>query len=108
MTIDLLRTLAEPRRLEIVRLLRGGERSAGAIAAHFKVTRPTISHHLSYLRESGLVQVRRDGTRRLYSLNPERFRELSEFLRPFWDDRLERLRASAERRHSERGRGERN
>lgn len=94
--IDVLETLADERRLEIVRLLRSRELPAGEIAGHFDVKRPTVSHHLSVLRRSGLVRVRRDGTRRLYSLRPERFRDLTEFFESFWDERLERLRRAAE------------
>ena len=61
-----LKAIAEPRRREILRLVRDDELTAGAIAAHFDVTRPAISQHLSVLRDAGLVVERRDGTRRWY------------------------------------------
>lgn len=91
-----LRAIAEPRRREILRLVRDAELPAGAIAAHFAVTRPAISQHLRVLKEAGLVDERRDGTRRLYRARPETVEELRRFLDDFWTDRLERLRDAAE------------
>lgn len=101
---EVLEAIAEPRRREILRLVRSEELPAGAIAAHFgDVTRPAISQHLRVLREAGLLSDRREGTRRLYSARPEGLGDLREFVSGFWDDRLERLRREAEieqrRRH---------
>jgi len=98
---DLLRALAEPRRRAIVRLVWARELSAGAIAAHFDVTRPAISQHLTVLKASGLVVERRDGTRRLYRARPERVAEVVRFLESFWDERLERLKQAAEAEEQE-------
>jgi DNA-binding transcriptional ArsR family regulator len=93
--------IADPRRREILQLVRSTELPAGAIAAHFgDVTRPAISQHLRVLREAGLLTERRDGTRRLYRARAEGLRDLREFLDRFWDDRLEDLRIEAE--HEER------
>lgn len=72
------------------------ELPAGAIAAHFAVTRPAISQHLRVLKEAGLVDERRDGTRRLYRARPDTVEDLRRFLDDFWTDRLERLRDAAE------------
>ncbi len=91
-----LRAIAEPRRREILRLVRARELPAGSIAAHFAVTRPAISQHLRVLREAGLVEERRDGTRRLYRARPDTVEELRRFLDDFWTDRLGRLRDAAE------------
>ena len=91
-----LKAIAEPRRREILRLVQGGELTAGAIAAHFDVTRPAISQHLTVLRDAGLVVERRDGTRRWYRARPEGTRELRAWLEAFWDDGLSRLAAAAE------------
>ena len=91
-----LQAIAEPRRREILRLIQGRELSSGAIAAHFDVTRPAISQHLQVLATAGLVNVRRDGTRRLYQARPEGLAELRQFLEEFWDDRLLRLKRAAE------------
>jgi len=91
-----LKALAEPRRRQILTLVRDGELSAGDIAAHFDVTRPAISQHLTVLKEARLVTERRDGTRRLYRAEPEALAELKAFLEAFWDDRLSRLKRAAE------------
>jgi DNA-binding transcriptional ArsR family regulator len=93
----LLKTLAEPKRCEIVRLVWSEERAAADIAAHFPtVTRSAISQHLGVLRRSGLVRERRDGTRRMYSVNHQEVARLREFLDSFWTDSLEKLRDLAE------------
>ena len=94
--------LAEPRRREILALIRDEERTAGAIAARFDVTRPAISQHLAVLRASGLVTERRDGTRRWYRARPEGTRELRAWLETFWDDGLARLAAVAEAEEASR------
>jgi uncharacterized protein YndB with AHSA1/START domain/DNA-binding transcriptional ArsR family regulator len=93
-----LDAVAEPRRREILRLVRDSELPAGAIAARFTdVSRPAVSQHLRVLRDAGLLVERRDGTRRLYRARPEGFGRLRAFLEEFWDDRLEVLRDEAER-----------
>ena len=92
-----LKAIAEPRRRAILRLVRDDELSAGEIASHFDVTRPAVSQHLTLLKEAGLVDERRNGTRRLYRARPEGLAELKAFLEEFWDDRLEALKREAER-----------
>jgi len=96
-----LKALAEPRRRRILMLVRDGELSAGEIAAHCEVSRPAVSQHLTVLREAGLVDERRNGTRRLYRSRPEGLAELKAFLEGFWDERLETLRREAEREEKE-------
>jgi DNA-binding transcriptional ArsR family regulator len=91
-----VRAIAEPRRREILGHLRDEELSAGEIASRFDVTRPAISQHLTVLKDAGLVNERREGTRRIYSARPEGLGELREFLEGFWTDRLERLKLAAE------------
>ena len=61
---DVLRAIAEPRRREILWLVRTREMAAGEIAAHFSVTRPAISQHLRVLREAGLIVERRKAPKR--------------------------------------------
>jgi DNA-binding transcriptional ArsR family regulator len=93
----ILHALAEPRRTAILRLVRTQERPAGDIAAHFPdVTGPAISQHLRVLREAGLLDERRDGTRRLYKARPDGLAELRAWLRDFWDDNLATLKVAAE------------
>jgi len=91
-----LRAIAEPRRRQILALVRVDELSAGEIALHFDVTRPAISQHLTVLKEAGLLRERRDGTRRLYLAVPKALDELRRFLEDFWDDRLATLKRAAE------------
>jgi DNA-binding transcriptional ArsR family regulator len=91
-----LQALVEPRRREILMLIRAEELAAGEIAAHFDVTRPAISQHLQVLTAAGLVRVRKEGTRRLYQARPEGLTDLRAFLETFWDDRLLRLKQAAE------------
>jgi DNA-binding transcriptional ArsR family regulator len=92
-----LRALAEPKRLTILKLVRSRERAAGEIASRFKTTRPAISQHLRVLVNAGLLSERREGTRRLYRLRPEGFQDLRAFLNAFWDDALAHLKSQAER-----------
>lgn len=91
-----LRAIAEPRRLRILELVRSSEMSAGEIAAHFEVSWPAVSQHLTVLKDAGLVSERRAGTRRLYRARPEGLAELRSFLEGFWDERLAALTREAE------------
>ena len=92
-----LKAIAEPNRRRILRLVWDAELSSGEIASHFDVTRPAVSQHLTVLKEAGLVDERRNGTRRLYRARPEGLAELKQFLEEFWGDRLEALKREAER-----------
>ena len=89
---DAFKAIAEPRRRQILRLVRQGEMTAGEIASHFEVTRPAISQHLTVLKDAGLLAERRDGSRRIYRFRPEGFRELRDFIEAM---RTERPRAGA-------------
>ena len=94
---DAIEAIAEPRRREILRLVRDSELPAGEIAANFgDVTRPAISQHLRVLLKAGLVDERRDGTRRLYRARPDGLSELRGFLEGFWEERLDALTSAAE------------
>jgi DNA-binding transcriptional ArsR family regulator len=92
--MDRFAALADPTRRGIVELLGSGERTAGAIGERFPISAPAVSQHLKALRESGLVRVRIDGQRRIYSLDPEGFAQMEAWLakmRSFWSDRLAAL-----------------
>lgn len=97
-----LKAIAEPRRRAILRLVSDTELPAGSIAAHFDVSRPAISQHLGVLKEAGLVNERRNGTKRLYRARPEGLIEVRTFLDLFWNDRLEALKREAEREERRR------
>src|SRR3954453_10038148 len=98
-----LRAIAEPRRRRILELVGARELTAGEIASHFEVSRPAISQHLGVLKEAGLVEERRNGTRRLYRAKPEGLAELKAFLDRFWEERLEALQEQAEREERKGG-----
>ena len=101
-----VRAIAEPRRREILEILRNRELTAGSIAANFDLTRPAISQHLQVLLNAGLVSVRRKGTQRLYQVRAEGTEELRDFLDSFWDDRLSRLKEAAEADQRRKGNDE--
>ena len=91
-----LQALSEPHRMAILSMLADGERPAGDFVEALPIAQPTVSKHLSVLREAGLVTVRKDAQRRLYSLNPAPLKELDQWLaryRRFWTDRLDALEA---------------
>ena len=104
--MEVFEAVAQPKRREILRLLAGHELSATQIASHFDVTQPAISQHLKVLKDVGLVNERREGTRRLLSVRPEGLSELNDFLAAILPAGLERLKAAAER-EERRGRNAR-
>ena len=78
-----LTAIGDPTRLQIVFLLSRHERlNVTAIANHFQISRPTISHHLKILREAGLVEAERRGTWAYYRLNRAAVGELALALSP--------------------------
>src|SRR5213079_2885623 len=91
-----IRAIGEPRRREILRLVGDAERSSGEIAKHFEITGPAVSQHLKVLREAGLVNERRNGTRHLFSANRDGLLELRDQLAWMWDDGLADLKRAAE------------
>jgi len=94
-----LRALADPHRREIVRLVRDTEMPAGQIAANFALTQQAVSQHLMVLKRAGVLEERRDGTRRLYRFRRASLEPVQELLDEFWPDALERLRDVVERDH---------
>ena len=91
-----IQAMGNPIRFAILDLVGEGELGAGEIAAHFKTTRPAVSQHLRILRRAGLVNERRLGARRLYSLRREGFEPLRAWLDGYWGGRLRRLKLAAE------------
>lgn len=86
--------LSDPTRRRIVELLGAGEQSAGVLVGNFAISAPAVSQHLKVLRDAGLVRVRIDAQRRIYSLDPDGLAAFDAWLariRPFWADRLGRL-----------------
>ena len=93
--------LGDPTRRTIVERLRDGPRAVGELAAGLPVSRPAVSQHLRVLKEAGLVTERRDGTRRLYRVDPRGLEELRAYFERFWDDALEAFKDAAERREED-------
>ena len=99
--------LAEPRRRAILRELGDRELTAGQVASRFAVTRPAISQHLAVLRAAGLVEERREGTRRWYRSRRDGLVPVRDWVGSFWDERLDALREALDddKRHRESGDG---
>ena len=93
---DPIRALAEPKRRAILELIADHELSAGEIAEHFDVTRPAVSQHLSVLKSAGLIAERRDGTKRIYRIEPGGISELRRFVENLWSSALETARRLVE------------
>src|SRR3972149_11850318 len=88
--------IAQSSRREILWLVREKELTSGEIAGHFDVTRPAVSQHLKVLVQAGLIELRRQGTRRLYRARPNALEEVRAFLESFWEDRLGQLKRGGE------------
>jgi DNA-binding transcriptional ArsR family regulator len=98
-----LRALADGSRRTVLDTLAGGPATAGELAALLPIARPGVSRHLRVLREAGLVEVRQEAQRRVYSLRLEPLAEVDEWLgryRALWEQRLAAL-------HTEIARGKR-
>jgi DNA-binding transcriptional ArsR family regulator len=86
--------LGEPRRREILDLLRGGERPVGDLVERLTLSQPAVSKHLRILREAGLVEVRQDAQRRWYRLRAAPLAEVDAWLAPYralWESHLDAL-----------------
>lgn len=79
------KALADPTRRRILELLRAGDLTAGELAEHFDMTKPSISHHLSTLKAAGLVDAERDGQSIVYSLNTTVMQDLMRWFYTFTD-----------------------
>lgn len=94
--MDAVQVIAEPRRREILRLIWDDELSAGDIAARFEVTFGAVSQHLKVLRDTGLVTLRKDGTKRFYRADREALGPLADYLQAMWTTKLDTLARLAE------------
>ncbi len=89
-----LQALADPNRRTMLEILRDHPATAGELAEAFPIARPGVSRHLRVLRGVGLVDVRQDAQRRIYTLRPEALVEVDEWLEPYralWRNRLDAL-----------------
>jgi DNA-binding transcriptional ArsR family regulator len=91
---DVFQAIADPTRRAILLMVASQSLTAGAIAANFDTARPTVSKHLQILTECELVQPEQNGREIYYHLNPQKIKELADFIEPFrklWDDRFNKL-----------------
>ena len=87
-TSALLATLADPTRRSLVEHLRRGPLTVSELAARTPVTQSAVSQHLQVLKAAHLVEERRDGARRYYSLDPSALGELRAYVEALWTDAL--------------------
>jgi ArsR family transcriptional regulator len=98
------KALADDSRRQVLMLLKNKERTPSEIATHFDFTLPALSTHLKVLRDAGLVNERREGQNRYYSVNRDRMSEMMRFFDQFWDDRLKSLKEYVENKNRRRTR----
>ena len=89
--------LSDPTRRRVFERLKPGGRAGGEIAKGLPVSRPAVSQHLKVLKEAGLVRETRDGTRRIYEIDPKGLGQLRRWLDQFWDTALDAFRAEVEK-----------
>jgi DNA-binding transcriptional ArsR family regulator len=87
-----LDALGDATRRSIFESLKTGPQSVGELAAGLPVSRPAVSQHLRVLKEAGLVSDRKDGTRRVYRVDPDGVARLRDYFDGFWAEALERFR----------------
>ena len=92
-----LTALADPTRRTLFEKLRNGSCSVGELTKVVSVSQPAVSQHLRILKEARLVQMRKAGNQRIYSLNPEGLIELRQFVDELWDDVLAAFEEAAEK-----------
>ena len=105
--VNPFQTLADPTRFRIIEALAGGEQAVGDLVRAVDIDQSGVSRHLRILGEAGFVAMRPDGARRLYSLRPEPFQQIDDWVRTYrklWEGRLDRFEAAlAKRREAPRG-----
>jgi DNA-binding transcriptional ArsR family regulator len=100
MQLQLFQVLADPARLRIVEAMKSGECAVGDIVGRMDIHQSGVSRHLRILAEAGIVQMRPDGQKRLYSLRKEAFDQLEAWVAGYrrqWEARLDRFAAALER-----------
>lgn len=80
------RALADPTRRAILQLLKKGDMTAGEIAGHFTISKPSLSHHLTVLKQADLVMDTREGKHRRYSLNTTVFQDIAGWMLEMFSD----------------------
>ncbi len=104
-TSDVFNAIAEPRRRQILVLLRSGEMPVTELARELDLPQPGASKHLRVLREVGLVRERRSGKQRLYGIDARGLRSVHEWtggFEQFWSESFDRLDAYVQELKQER------
>jgi DNA-binding transcriptional ArsR family regulator len=93
---EAMQALGDPTRRAVLEQIRRGPAAVGEIAEQLPVSRPAVSQHLRVLKGAGLVTERRQGTRRLYRVDPDGLAELRDYLDSFWTEAPEAFKDAAE------------
>jgi len=91
---DVFQAIADPTRRSILMLVAAQSMTAGAIASNFDTARPTVSKHLQILTECELLRSEQSGREITYHLNPNKMKEIADFIEPFrkmWDEKFNKL-----------------
>lgn len=102
---DVFQAIADPTRRAILLLLASQSMTAGAIASGFDTSRPTVSKHLQILTECELLEQEQKGREIYYQLNPNKLKEIADFIAPFckmWDDRFNKLESIMKKHQSKK------
>jgi DNA-binding transcriptional ArsR family regulator len=96
----MMTALGDPTRQAILDRLSDGPRAVGELAGELPISRPAVSQHLKVLKDVGLVNDRREGTRRLYQVDPAGLAVLRTYLDQFWERSLAAFREATEEEES--------
>lgn len=91
---DVFQAIADPTRRSILMLVATQSMTAGTIASKFDTARPTVSKHLQILTECELLTQEQNGREMIYHLNPNKMKEIADFIEPFrkmWDEKFNKL-----------------
>ena len=103
-TTDVFNAIAEPRRRQIVELLRRGALDVGTLVVALGLPQPAVSKHLGVLRKVGVVAVIKQGKQRVYNLEAQKLKTVHDWVKAFeelWGHQLDRIKERAERRARE-------
>ena len=98
-TADVFNAIAEPRRRQIIELLRGRQHAVGELVDRLRIPQPAVSKHLGVLRRMGLVSVEKQGQQRFYRLEAEKLKTVHDWVKMYeryWSHQLDRIKARAE------------
>ena len=95
--ISPIEALSDPTRRRLFEWLRGRPCSVSELVQVVPVSQPAVSQHLRVLRQAHLVQVRKQGQQRIYSIDPQGLAELRDYIESFWDTILDAFQEAAEK-----------